>query len=290
MSVTNLSVHLECTNYEKDDKKTVELLHLSIDIKWTTETTRPLFLFILEGELTFNCDSWKECLMHKGEFVFIPEDTTLIIQPGKTCLVMIVRLENYVELCDCPQIRKVVSEKPVLPVDKLKEENRTFVINDELSYFLQGLHNYISAGIKCRYFLNLKVRELLYILYYYYPREELVDIFHPSNGINSYFERRVKKISHKFKTAAELAVGMHYSPSGFQKKFKKVFGVAPYQWMKEQRTKILYKELRYGNKNFKEICDLMGFSSTSYLNDYCRENFGKTPGEIRNSPIKGINP
>ena len=73
----------------------------------------------------------------------------------------------------------------------------------------------------------------------------------------------------------------HYSLSGFQKRFKKVFGVSAYHWMKDVRSKSIYHQINSTEKSFKEISDEYGFSSPSHFNDFCKVHFGTTPGRIR---------
>lgn len=74
---------------------------------------------------------------------------------------------------------------------------------------------------------------------------------------------------------------MNNSTSTFRNRFKEVFGIPAYQWMKQQKIILIQQELELGTKSFKEIAYEYNFSSVQVFNDFCKTNFGKSPGEIR---------
>lgn len=98
------------------------------------------------------------------------------------------------------------------------------------------------------------------------------------------FSQQVMDHYMKCHNAAELAKLLNYSISGFEKRFKKVFNDTPFHWMMCQKAHNVYLEIRAGEMNFKQISDKYEFSSPSVMDDFIKQMFGKTPGQIR----KGI--
>ena len=88
------------------------------------------------------------------------------------------------------------------------------------------------------------------------------------------------------RTAKELADKLFYSLSGFEKRFKKVFGVPVYQWMQTQRSNNILHEIKCSTKTFSEISAEYYFSNPSHFSAFCKDQFGKSPREIRNKNVR----
>ncbi len=88
------------------------------------------------------------------------------------------------------------------------------------------------------------------------------------------------------KTVKELAQLTNYSVSGFEKKFKRVFNTSAGNWLKQQKSTIIFNDISNGSDSFKNISYQNGFSSISHFNNYCKLHFSKTPGEIRRAGKK----
>ena len=82
---------------------------------------------------------------------------------------------------------------------------------------------------------------------------------------------------------------MNYTVSGFEKRFKRVFGVSPYKWMNNQKAKMIFQQVRTTDLTLKEISANFGFTSLSRFNDFCKTNLGKPPGDIREKSHIGGN-
>ena len=91
----------------------------------------------------------------------------------------------------------------------------------------------------------------------------------------------MRKNALKYKTITELAESMNYTISGFEKKFKKAFKTTPHLWIKQKKADKIYYDLTMTDICLKEIIDNYGFKSDSYFNDFCKTNFGESPGRIR---------
>lgn len=134
--------------------------------------------------------------------------------------------------------------------------------------FLRMLNTCITDQLKCIYYFEIKIKELL-------------NFFYPLLTKDTHFSDIILRNYNKVKTVKDLADLTHYSISGFEKRFKRVFGISPYKWLKKQKAKNIYREINYSVKTFKEISLEYDFTSPSHLNNFCKTNFGDTPGNIR---------
>lgn len=196
--------------------------------------------------------------------------------------ILIFRIRAKLELCDAYSIEKLKAE--FHESDEFKDIGYLDV-DERLTGYLASVTTYIKDGLRCYYLFLIKLKELFFLLRAYYPKDELYHFFYPIISNDTTFSDLVLKNHHKAKTVQELANLVNYSLSGFQKKFKKVFGVPAYQWMNEQRSKSILHEINTNKKSFKEISFEYGFSSPSHFNDFCKINFGDTPGKIRKKSI-----
>lgn len=129
--------------------------------------------------------------------------------------------------------------------------------------------------------LKTKTAELFYLLACSKAPEALAHFFAPVIFPDYVFSRFVLENYMSVKTVEELARLSHYSFSGFQKQFRKVFGIAPYQWMLMKKTEKVYYEIHKTSKPLKVIAEETGFAGLSQLSDFCRKRFGKSPTAIR---------
>lgn len=85
----------------------------------------------------------------------------------------------------------------------------------------------------------------------------------------------------KVRNVQELADLSFYSLSGFEKKFRRTFGISASKWLKQKLSMEILYEITKTSKQFKEISLDLGFSSPSHFNNFCKSLLGKTPREIR---------
>ncbi len=279
--------HLSCFNYEKGSRPVFDKLKLNKDQSWKVFSEDNLIVFILEGKLNFSFGEYLERTISKEQMMILPAGSQMLSSAVEDSVFIVLRLLETKQLCDCYSLDMLLHEKD----DSFIPELYYLDIKERLSSFLSFMSECVGDGLRCIFYLDLKVKELFYILRAYYTKEELLGFFYLLLSRNISFSDQVLKNHYKFKTVQELADALHYSLSGFQKRFKKVFGVSAYHWMKEERLKSIFHEINSSQKSFKEISDDHGFSSPSHFNDFCKANFGATPGKIRqNKSLRNIKP
>lgn len=154
-------------------------------------------------------------------------------------------------------------------------------INKEVNKYLELLKELILLGIMDVDYLDLKLTELIYIIDKTYSEKEKGHFFSVILNEDFFFSSLIRDQHKQARSVKELAVLTCYSVSGFEKKFKKIFGESASQWLKSQKKKEIYHDLIKSNKTFKEISSEYGFCSTTHFNNYCKTFLGETPGKIR---------
>lgn len=268
--------HIHCLNYSKNNGPAIENIELSQNEDWEVLSAHNKILFLLSGKLSFSFNEYKNKIIPEKKVMTMPSNTNIKIKAFEDSHFVIFRLQTKVQLCDTYSLDKLLLD------NNNKSPNINFLdIDERLFGYLSLLNTYVSDGLKCIYFFQIKVQELFFLLRAYYPKNELIGFFKPLMDNNTTFSDFVFENYKKVKSVKELAEMANYSLSGFQKHFKKVFGVSAYQWINDQRSKSVYHELNNSEKPLKEISDNYGFSSPSHFNDFCKSQFGETPGEIR---------
>lgn len=270
--------HLNCYNYENGNNPVIEILPIPINTVCKTELIDNKILFVRSGKLSYSLGSHTNQQLNTGEFIIIPAELQFTAKSLTDVDIILFRLHIDIELCERFGIEKLAVER---------DENDTFEgigvlrSNEVVDEYLKGLIGHITAGLRCYYFYEIKVKELFFLLRAYYPKKELLHFFDSILSRDFTFSDFIRNNYHRVKTVKELASLTNYSVSGFEKHFKKVFGVPASQWLKKQRSKAIFHDINNGSKTFKEISYCHGFTSPSHFNDFCKSQFGATPGKIR---------
>lgn len=107
----------------------------------------------------------------------------------------------------------------------------------------------------------------------------------PELGRQTFIEM-VRLKGYKVYDAKKLAEACSMEYGAFRRKLKKMTGYTTSQWVKIERARDVEHYLKNTNHTLTEIAFTTGFSSTSNLNDFCKDYLLDTPGEIRRKAQK----
>lgn len=270
--------HLNCYNYEKGDRPAIDPIHLEANDKYDIDILENKIIIIRSGHITYSFGSHLNQILTTGNMIIIPAGFRFTSKALDATDILIFRIRTHVELCERFALEQLLAEK-----DENEKFDKVGVLNSNkvVTQYVENLIDHITAGLRCFYFYEIKIKELLFLLRGYYPKKELLHFFYPLLSNDLSFSNFILQNYHQVRTVKELAELTNYSLSGFEKHFKKVFGVSASQWMRNQRAKIVYHDINNGNKTFKEISYHHGFTSPAHFNDFCKLHFGATPGQIR---------
>lgn len=113
-----------------------------------------------------------------------------------------------------------------------------------------------------------------------YSREELFRIFYSALTGDLAFSDTVKNLWMKHRKVNDLAAAMHYTHSGFYKRFVAVFGITPREWFRKQREFAVYNDLMASEMSIKHIADKWGYASRQSLSNYCKRIYRQSPRQI----------
>lgn len=280
MEILNKIEHLGCLYYEKGERPTVEILNLEQNHEEEMSLRKNEIVFMTEGKLSFTFRNHPEKIIHKGQFIFITVGGVFHYVVLEKTRMVVLRLNEHISLCKGYYIEQLYGENGELAI-KSRREVCALEINRPLWRFLNELNETVASGLNCRYYFDMKVRELLLLLRAYYPPEQLREFFSLIMTPETVFYEYIQANYPRYPTIGELAASMNLSVKHFGKVFTRIFGVPPGKWLNSQRAHIIYSELHSGNKPIKQIADEYGFPTQQHLNRFCKRELGKNPGEIR---------
>ncbi len=265
--------HFDCPHYSWHDPL-IKIVSLKDEV-YEFEANRSYLVVVYKGSITYSSGMIQNKEMHEGDMFTIPFLNPSVIRAKGNCRLFFFKLSLDLSFCEHLSIEKLY--------DYLDIEEDTIhpqKTNEILDSYLKTLEVFMDDGLKCIYFLEIKIKELLFILKAYYTKESLARLFYVMLTRDSEFTKQVFQNVKKVKTAKELAESMFYSVSGFEKRFKKVFGISANKWMQQNLARQIYHEINCSNKTMNEIAHQFGFSP-SYFNDYCKRVFKVTPNQLK---------
>lgn len=177
-------------------------------------------------------------------------------------------------------LSKLFSDDTFLEKKYIPQDGCSLKFDQRLNQFLINLYDDVQNGIDSSDYIAAKTVEFYYLLEARFRNNQLCQFFMPIFTNDQTFSTFIWMNYQKVKTIKELASLSCYSVSGFEKRFKRVFGIAASHWMKEQKANDLLREMRSGNKPLKQIMLEYGFFSASHFNNFCKTRLGYTPGRL----------
>lgn len=244
------------------------------------KTERHFVVFLLKGSVKFTIDYSDEILLNYPGLYLIPKGTFYEHQTIRDAELFVLPARSSTDLF-------------AMSYDGLLEENmpkpkgcHVLKMTEPLSAYFKLLKYAISYGLTNPTFIELKIRELMIIIKNQYGNTERARFFYPLFECEPTFTDFVYMNYKKVKNVKALAELSCYSQSGFEKKFRKVFGVSPSKWLKFRMMIDVYNDLIKTGKPFKEISMERGFASPSHFNNFCKMSLGGTPGKLRKRIVK----
>lgn len=291
MLIENPQEHIACPYYDNVEFPLIKIHKFAPIDSISTTMRNNLLIFIMEGSVHYCMGNQRNQEAKKGAFLLIPQGWTIEMNIGTDCIIMAFRILHRISFCEQFKIEQLVD----IPRKKTKgalsknansepSKNPTFLkINTPIWNYLFSLYSSMADGLLCRNYFDTKIIELFYLLRAYYSKEQLYELFNPVASADTLFSDYVRLNHHKYKTVSQLADSMKMSYTRFSRKFRKIYHQPPYQWMINQRAEAIYTELTRGDKNLKQIAADFGFPSPAQFNDFCKNKWSRTPGEIRKS-------
>jgi len=275
--------HTSCFRYSIQSPS-IEIIELKAKENIQTYLNSNQLIFVMKGVLDLTGKRVQNKRIGTGESVLIPSHNPYIITVIEDVSIMSMKLNFNITFCDFLSLELLLKAH-----GKIKKDSTGIGMlssHQRLTGFVNTMQTYIDEGLKCEFFFDIKIREFLFLIRAYYSRQTVIDFFASVYTPDFIFSSKVYENLNETKTIKDMADKLHYSPSGFDKKFKKVFGISPHKWMQGQKAKKIYHEILCTKKLFVEMAFEYGFSSPAHFNIFCKLFFGRPPGELRKEKIK----
>ncbi|MCL2041132.1 MAG: helix-turn-helix domain-containing protein [Bacteroidales bacterium] len=278
MELCHVEEHTSCFQYSTHDAA-IEIIELKKNENFQIQSDANQILFVMHGLFDISGKKVRDKKIQKEESILIPLHSPYVITAMEAGSFMVMKLNFNITFCDRLPLELLLELH-----GKIKKEPDTIGLlapNMRLTNLVNMIKEYMDDGLKCSFFFDIKIREFLYLIRVYYDKTVVFNFFKPIYSTDFVFSNNIYKNLDDVKTVKELASALNYSLSGFEKKFKRVFNVSPYQWMQEQKAKKIYHEIHCSKKTFTEMAFEYEFSSPAHFNVFCKLFFGQTPGELR---------
>lgn len=184
--------------------------------------------------------------------------------------------------CDSKICKYLEEERP-----DFRDEYTILKMDDSLRSFAHLMLDTYSGFFQEVAFSEIKYKEFFYILCDKLPIRDFAWFLHPAmSWYDPIFRRKILDNYRKDYRAKSLADLCGLSYSSFTDKFQKEFGMHPSAWINEQMCRQIKHGLRASGASFAEIADDLKMSSVQQFSRFCRNNFGKTPSELRRELVE----
>jgi len=278
MKIYNKEDHNICYCYENEENSLVQLIEIRQgEMERITLSTNEI-IFIIEGNIFYaSCDNVDKVL-RKGEFIFLPAGNQFCYKADEMSTILVLKLTDNIHFCPHFNIKQLYYR---IPEGEKPESPFPLEINDRLWHFAEGLIHTWKDGLKCKLYLRSEISKLLTMLPAYFSKDDLSRFFYPVLNPDTTFSEYVRMNHQKYRTVNEFAAAMNMTSQQFTRRFNNVFGQAPYEWMQQQKARMVYGEICQSNKPLKEIAANYGFTDQSNFNRFCKTFYETTPGKIR---------
>lgn len=281
--------HLACLHYDHQEKPGIVVRKGTKGRKRKVSIGMNKIAFIIKGRVRLNFKDQPAYEVVKGQIVFIPAGGDYSWELLANTMAVIFRLHQPVMLCSTFSIERLYEfdEPPkigtLVPAGDSGKDRRIGIleIKSRLWGLLDGVIDCIGDGLKCRYWYELKIKEILLMFRIYYTKEELCDFFYLILSGNTAFSEYVRLHWKTFSTIADLAASMSMTHKQFSKRFVAIFKQTPHRWISERKADMAFEDIIATRKSFKEIAYEHGFRTDTQFSRFCKKYFGKSPTELR---------
>lgn len=242
---------------------------------YENESRKDCIFFLLEGKVMLK-NSGIQSVLKAGDMTFVPRHTWCELQFLENSHVLLALFENTMENCENMSLSQFLSMR-----EQIKYEMLPLDIRKHLQMYLELLSEYLDSGATCMHFHEIKLKELFWIMNFYYSNMELATFFYPILGSDYNFRNKVWGNYRKARSIKELAMLCNVSLSSFKKQFSKEFDEPAGRWMHKQMRNAIISKLANGNTTVSEVAYSLNFSSLSQFTRFCKKNLGYTPTEWR---------
>ena len=268
--------HTTCIYYDNGTEPQIAVKEIYKGLPFDGYSQQCKIVFVLNGSATYKLRGLVLAELQEGQILLVAPDKHFSISTKETAKLLVICLTQISSLCECFPLENLLVHR-----DENRQDITLLDANEAIEIFVTGLISNIKQGVRCKYYLETKSKELFYLLRAFYPKEQLAHFFNEMLQIDAHFYYFVKQNYKNVNSIPELAKMMGMKQLTLEKRFKEIFGMPPYKWIIEQKSRDIHHALCTSNTPLKELVVQYGFASKSSFSDFCKKNLGAPPGRIR---------
>jgi AraC-like DNA-binding protein len=280
MKVYGIGDHLSCSCYYFSQEPLIQLSEAEKKKNVITSKTNQI-LYLVEGEVSYLSDDNSIRRLVAGDLLFLCGGSEFSFTASAPSKIFTLCVDSHTYMCPKYNIGDLYHSKESM--QDIKGENfYPLHANDRICYFLEGLLYILEDGLKCCSYLVGESRKLfLLLLLAYYPKDELYRFFYPILSPDMEFSDYVRANVIGAGNIVTLAKQMNMTVSQFARKFNRVFGENPREWVTKEKAKRIYRDVCDPAIQLKEISVRYGYSDQANFVRFFKRVFGMTPSQLR---------
>jgi AraC-like DNA-binding protein len=273
--------HTTCTNYVSDFHAGFKICDLNGGeplLLSRHDYNCLIFTLLGEAKILYNTQTY---VLKPKSIAFVPMFDDFKLNAETNYQSVIHYFNKPTELCEKFSLERLTGYVE-------KDEFTVLYTVEILDNFITSMCYFLNQGANCKHFYEIKHQELLFILRFFYKKEDIAKLFSSIISQNIDFKSQILQKYTKAYNVQELAKLCNYSLPTFNRLFKKNFNESPLQWLKQHKLQHIKAKLAMCNIPLSEIVYEFSFSSAGHFTAFCKKNLGKTPREFRKEIKKGL--
>lgn len=242
--------------------------------------TQNCMLFMTQGELLINSEEYPGHILREKQFI-------------------LQAIGSKIELLALTEVEYIIfwfNELPILCEGRYREiidqaepplTHTPLIMSDKIHHFMSDLPDFLKEESMCSKFIELKCKELIFLITNFYALPQLGAFFYPISTYTESFHYFVMQNYSKVKNVEEFANLGGYTTTTFRRLFKNLYGVPVYEWILEKKREGILEDLQHTKMRITDICNRYGFDSLSHFAHFCKDSFGDTPRALRKKAASG---
>lgn len=271
-------------NFPKNDIKDIDGATATLDIWYLDQdqdhefiASEHYILFVISGNIGCSLQGYGEENIEKGQMIFVSMSIRCRIKVIKETIIICVKPGIVLNITNF-SFHKKQQDRIVF---RTKNQQPVLEFNPLIKAYVESLKNFIDLGFNNSTHIYLKTRELLHLMAVSYSLDQRMHFFQALISKDKEFSDFIYRNYREVESVSGLAALYCLSLSGFEKRFRKVFGVSALHWITLRKAADIYLEISNNHKSIKQISSDYGFSSVSHFHKFCKAKLGLSPGYMR---------
>ncbi|MBR2947142.1 MAG: helix-turn-helix transcriptional regulator [Bacteroidales bacterium] len=235
-------------------------------------------IFVEKGSITVNSVEKENLKVDEHHFIFCYKEFTYEITANSETKILISYFTKTGATCDLGTLFKLYKNS----YKNIEYDFKALPFTEALESWMQLANKFINDDISCAY-MHSSLHESMFVVFrFYYSPKELLQMLYNLFSKEFSFRTLIENNRPKAKNLNHLAELCGYDIHTFNIIFRKYYSnITPYNWMQEERSKEIYKDLCETDLSINSIAEKFNFSGTGHLSEFCKRFLGNTPLKIR---------